>query len=94
MSTDVYRQMAINIIREQEIIIGPIAVEQAGRVNGLTVNWKHHDVSFTGNEIKIVENLIEKYRDFFGQVSVEVCKNAVKNLLSDLPAKERPALLR
>jgi len=32
---DIWTQMAERIIREQEIIIGPIAIEQAKKVMGL-----------------------------------------------------------
>jgi len=35
---DIWTQMAERIIREQEIIIGPIAIEQAKKVDGLEVS--------------------------------------------------------
>ena len=94
MDKGIFPQIVIKIISEQEHIIGPIAVEQAGRVKGLTVNWKKHEISFKGNESEIVEELVEKYRDFFGQVSVEVCRHAVKKLVSQLPINQQPFLLK
>lgn len=94
MKNDLYFQIAERIISEQESIIGPIAVEQAGRVKGLKVNWDKHEISFKGNESDIIEELIESYRDFFGQVSVEVCRHAVKKLVSQLPVDQQPALLK
>lgn len=94
MDKTVYKKIVEKIILKQESIIGPIAIEQAENVKGLKVNWSKRDISFTGKESVIVESLIEKYRDFFGQVSVEVCKHAVRQLVSQLPDHERPELLR
>jgi hypothetical protein len=91
---NIFPQIVVKIISEQEGIIGPIAVEQAKRINGLKLNWPKHEVSFKGEESKIVEELIESYRDFFGQVSVDVCKHAVKKLVSQLPFDQRPELLK
>lgn len=93
-TTSLYAQIVERIIREQESIIGPIALEQAEGVKGLKVNWSSKDISFHGKESKIIEQLIEKYRDFFGQVSVEVCRHAVRQLVSQLPDSDRPELLR
>jgi len=90
----IFSKMVESIIKEQEAIIGPIAVEQAERVKGLKVNWPKHEISFKGNESAIIEELIEQYRDFFGQVSVEVCRHAVKKLVSQLPSDLQPALLK
>ena len=94
MNSNVYSQIVEKIISEQENIIGPIAVEQAGRVKGLKVNWSKHEISFNGNETEIIENLIEQYRDFFGQVSVEVCRHAAKKFIAQLPVEMQPALLK
>jgi hypothetical protein len=94
MKNDLYQQIVERIISEQENIIGPIALEQAVRVKGLKVNWAKHEISFKGKESDIIEELIEQYRDFFGQVSVEVCRHAVKKLVSQLPPDQQPALLK
>ncbi len=92
--SSIYSQIVEKIIREQETIIGPIALEQAKRVKGLHVDMTKHAVQFKGDESQIIEELVEQYRDFFGQVSVEVCKNAVKKLISQLPKDQQPILLR
>lgn len=93
-STSVYAQIVERIISEQESIIGPIVLEQAESIKGLKVNWQKRDITFHGKEAQVIEELIEKYRDFFGQVSVEVCKHAVRQLVAQLPDNERPMLLR
>ena len=94
MNNSLFPKIVEKIISEQENIIGPIAVEQAERVKGLKINWQKHEISFTGDESEIIEKLIESYRDFFGQVSVEVCRHAAKKLISQLPIDQRPALLK
>lgn len=94
VSSSIFPQIVEKIIKEQENIIGPIAIEQAKRVKGLSVNLQKHEILFKGNESDIIEELIEAYRDFFGQVSVEVCRHAVHNLVSQLPIDQQPALLK
>jgi len=94
MDKGIFPQIVEKIISEQETIIGPIAVEQAVLVKGLKVNWAKHEISFSGKETEIIEELIEKYRDFFGQVSVEVCRHAVRKLVSKLPPEQQPKLLK
>lgn len=89
---DVYEQAAEKIIKEQENIIGPLAIEQAKRVSGLAV--ADHRVSFTGNKVDGLQKLVEQYMKLFGQTSVEVCKDAASSYLSTLPPQEVPSLLR
>ncbi len=89
---DVYEKAAEKIIREQENIIGPLALEQARKVAGLEVD--DHHVRFKGNKIETLERLVEQYRQLFGQTSVEVCKEATHPLFSELPPQQIPSLLR
>lgn len=91
---DVFAQMAVKIIKEQESIIGPIALEQARKVQGLDVDWSKKEVIISGNESATLEKLIEQYQHLFGQTSVEVCKDAVKGMKSEIPADKMPPLLR
>lgn len=89
---DVYSQIASKIIKQQEAVIGPLAREQAQKVNGLKFNGDN--VAVEGNKTQVLENLVEQYEHIFGQASVEVCKDAAKNLLSGLSPQQVPALLR
>jgi len=91
---EVFAKMAEQIIKGQENIIGPVAIEEAKMVPGLVVDWKNKKIEFTGNHTEIIEKLIEKYRDFFGQVSVEVCREATKKLTDEIPQNELPPLLK
>ena len=89
---DVYERAAEKIIKEQEGIIGPLALEQARRVKGLEID--DHIVKFTGDKVRALESLVEQYRQLFGQTSVEVCREAARGFMSKLPPQEIPSLLR
>ena len=91
---EVFAKIAEKIIAGQESIIGPIAIEEAKMVEGLTIDWKNKVIEFSGDHTAIIEKLIEKYRDFFGQVSVEVCREATKKLTQEIPKEELPLLLK
>lgn len=91
---DIFAQIAEKIIKEQESVIGPIALEQAQKVKGLKVDLKNHDISFSGDKTEIVEDLIEQYKKLFGQASVEMCKDAVKGIITQVPASQVPPLLK
>jgi len=91
---DIFAQMAAKIIKEQESIIGPIALEQAKKVPGLQVDWAKREVKIAGNESAILEQLVEQYQHLFGQTSVEVCRDAIKGIKADVPADKMPPLLR
>lgn len=90
---DIYEKAAERIIKEQESIIGPLALEQARQVSGLQVDQSNH-VSFKGNKVDGLDRLVSQYKKLFGQTSVEVCKDAAHGILAKLPAKEVPSLLR
>jgi hypothetical protein len=91
---DIFAQLAQNIIKQQESIIGPVALEQAQKVSGLKFDKQTNAVIMEGNKTDVLEQLIEKYRDLFGLASVEVCRNAVKGLLPQVPKEQLPPLLK
>lgn len=91
---DIHSKMVEKIIQEQEKIIGPVALEQAKKVPGLSVDWPKHIITFSGNKKEIIEKLVGQYKSLFGPASVETCKDAVKGMLSDVPKDQVPALLQ
>jgi hypothetical protein len=91
---DVYSQIVEKIIIAQEGIIGPIALEQAGKVPGLQVDLSKHDIRFEGQQKEILGKLVEQYRNLFGQASVEMCKDAIKGIASEMKADELPVSLK
>jgi hypothetical protein len=92
--SDVLTKAVTEIIAGQEQIIGPVAIEQAKEVSGLSVNWPNRTITITGDATDVVEKLVEQYRNFFGQAAVEVCKEATQDLVSQLPPQQVPQLLR
>ena len=90
---DIYGQIAVKIISGQEVIIGPVAIEQAKQVEGMHIDWAKHEVEISGNKLQTIEALIEKYKELFGQISVEVSKQSAASLLSKLPADGQPKTL-
>ena len=90
---EVYSQIATKIIEQQESIIGPVAIEQAKSVNGLKINWDKHEVVATGGS-SVIDRLVDKYKELFGKISVEVCKEASAKLVSQLPPDQRPESLK
>lgn len=89
---DVFDQAAEKIIKEQEGIIGPVALEQARKVSGITID-ANNKVKLSGNKSAVVNSLVKQYQGLFGQTSVEVCKDAVKSLFTQSP-NQLPSLLR
>lgn len=92
---DVYAQLAKNIIEAQETLIGPVAVMQAKKVSGLDIDWDQaHTVAVNGDGTKIIDELVEQYKTLFGQISVQVCKEAVGRLAGKLDPAKLPASLK
>ncbi len=92
---DIYAQIASRIIKGQEAIIGPVAIEQAQRVPHLALNWDKQEVSIDdGSGVEALESLIRVYKDLFGQISVEVSKEAAASLIGQLPADKLPEALK
>lgn len=92
--TALFDQIAEKIIEQQEAIIGPIAVEQAKLVKELSIDWPQHDVDISGNPQDAVNHLVEQYKELFGQIAVETCREAVANLLNQVPLDQQPSSLK
>ncbi len=93
MPIDIYTQLVEKIIEEQQAIIGPIAWEQAFKVSGITLDPQTKQITLEGNKKEILENLVKQYQQLFGQVSIEVCKEAVKGLLPETSKGQVPQIL-
>lgn len=86
-------QAASRIIKEQQAIIGPIALDQAKKVSGLQVS-SADDVKVTGNSKEVLTSLVSQYEKLFGRASVEVCKEAFEPFSDKIPAAEVPDILK
>jgi hypothetical protein len=89
-----FDQIAEKIIEQQEAIIGPVAVEQAKQVGQLKVDWPQHDVDISGDPQTAINQLVEQYKELFGQIAIETCKEAAARYLSQLPADQVPNSLK
>ncbi|MEX0616446.1 MAG: hypothetical protein WD231_01375 [Candidatus Woykebacteria bacterium] len=90
---DIHAQLAARIIKEQQGIIGPLAMDQAKKVAGLAAT-STDDVNIQGNGKEVLEHLVEQYEKFFGRASVEVCKEAIAPLINQIPSGELPDILK
>lgn len=90
---NIYTDLAEKIIQAQERVIGPLAIEQAQKVHGLTIDWTKKEVTIQGNSSTVLEQLVKQYEHLFGQTSVEVCKDAVKGMIDDVPKDQVPPVL-
>ncbi|HEX3095503.1 MAG TPA: hypothetical protein VHQ20_00090 [Patescibacteria group bacterium] len=93
-ATTIFSEISVRIIREQELIIGPVAWEEAQKVSGLTVSADHSEVSVTGEPKDVLNRLVAQYSRLFGKVSSEVCKEAAQDLLVELPTDQVPSSLQ
>lgn len=81
------------ITKEQSKIVGEVvALELARNTEGLHID-KNENITFTGDPVHILEELVNKYSLLFGNISIEVSKEAVEKLhlfeIKDLPANLR-----
>jgi hypothetical protein len=91
---NIYTEICSQIIKEQEKIIGALAIEEADRVGGLAVDHVTYHCTVVGDGSKIIDDLIGQYRDFFGHAAVEVCKEAAAHFITKLSAEALPTSLR
>ncbi|OGZ63875.1 MAG: hypothetical protein A3A98_01135 [Candidatus Staskawiczbacteria bacterium RIFCSPLOWO2_01_FULL_40_39] len=89
-----FAQIPIRIIKEQELIIGPLAWDEALKVGGLTIDQSHSSVSFAGDEKDVINRLVAQYERLFGKASHEVCKEAVQDLIAEMAPDQIPSSLK
>lgn len=91
---DTLDKIATKIIKEQELIIGPLAWSEAKRVGGLTVVDQAGNVAIEGDKKNVIDALVARYDRLFGRASHEVSREAVLGLLADLAPGDVPMSLR
>lgn len=90
---DPYVEAISRIIKEQQSIIGPIAIDQAKKVVGLEISGVD-DIKLTGNKKEVLGNLVNQYSKLFGKASVEVCKEAFSSVSDKISPSEVPDILK
>ena len=88
--------IAVKIIKEQELVIGPLAWSEAGKVTGLrVVNRTSAQIEIVDNDQKqVINRLVARYERLFGRASHEVCREAAASIIATLPQAEVPTSLR
>jgi len=89
-------QLALNIIKEQELIIGPLAWTVAKRVSGINIiDTRSGSVTVGNGDSKtVIDKLVNQYERLFGRASREVCKEAAGPFLTTLLPAEIPSSLK
>lgn len=90
---DTLEQIAQHIVKEQELIIGPLARQEAARVNDLVIS-DNGTVAMTGDKKIAIDQLVARYERLFGRASVQVCRDAAAPLLPSLQTGEMPDSLK
>ncbi len=92
---NIFSQMSLRIIREQETIVGPIAWNEALKVQGLhIVDQKKGEFAFDGDAKDVLNRLVVQYEKLFGKLAHSVCKEVTRDLIAELPADDVPESLR
>jgi len=91
----IFDQISVRIIKEQESIIGPMAWDEAKKVPGFTIiNQQNGEVSLVDDNVEILNNLVTQYAKLFGMASTIACKEAVQDLIAELPPDQIPTSLK
>lgn len=90
---DTFAQAASRIIKEQQAIIGPVALDQAKKVSGLQIT-SVDDIKIIGNKKEVLGNLVSQYAKVFGMASVEVCKEAFAAVSNEISPTDIPDILK
>ncbi len=81
---DTYAEIVRSIIKSQMAIIGPMAVEEANKINGLSIDSKLENIAVTSTPPEdAVKRLVEQYASLFGAISIEVSKEAINAVIKN-----------
>ncbi|KKR78574.1 MAG: hypothetical protein UU25_C0037G0003 [Microgenomates group bacterium GW2011_GWB1_40_9] len=91
-----FPQIASRIIKEQELIIGPLAWIEAQKVSDIKIiDQKQGQIDLGGTDPKqVIDRLVARYDRLFGRASREVSKEAAAPLLVSLAPDDIPSSLR
>ena len=89
-----FDEIAARIIKEQALVIGPMAWAEARKVTDLSVDVATEAVHVGGDGKSAIDQLVSRYERLFGRAAQEVCRDAVKSLISSMAPMEVPSSLR
>ena len=95
--TNIFTQISFRIIKAQEAVIGPIAWDEARKVPGVNIDQARSLIYFsdqTVNAKDAINNLVAQYERIFGKASHAVCRDAVQDIIAEIPPEEIPESLK
>ncbi|OGK16776.1 hypothetical protein A2690_04960 [Candidatus Roizmanbacteria bacterium RIFCSPHIGHO2_01_FULL_39_12b] len=88
-----YTPIFTAIIKEQQMVIGPLAIERARKIPGLTIK-DVNDINIKGDAQKVLGDLVNEYAKLFGKASIEVCRDAIKTINPSVSSSQLPSILQ
>ena len=88
-----FPQIAARIIKEQEMVIGPLAWSEAKKVEGLNFS-DNKIVELSSDPKSTIDKLVAQYERIFGKASHAVCHDAVKDIIAGMSPEDVPSSLR
>lgn len=82
------------IVSGQKQIIGPMAVDEANKVQGVAISKNLDSIELKGEGDHLLENLVHQYEKLFGLASIEACREAVKKVLPSITNTHLPDFLK
>lgn len=73
-------QIVTAIVNYQMELVGPLAVDQVGKVKGIKITNRDRleiEILDTEEPKALLERVVAKYEELFGRASVEACKEAI-----------------
>lgn len=86
-----------SIITHQREVLGPLAVDQAKGIAGLTITSDGKvkiSLKKDTDSKNLLSDLVKKYEKLFGRASIEVCKDAIKESGVKYADSDLPDILR
>ncbi|MDP2789431.1 MAG: hypothetical protein Q8O46_05340 [bacterium] len=94
-NTNIFSQMSLRIIKEQELIVGPLAWEEAKKVPGIQmVDPQKGSINIEYDPKNTIDKLVAQYERLFGRASHEVCREAVQEITSKMSPEDVPSSLK
>lgn len=94
---NLFSKIAGKIIKEQELIIGNLAWEEARDVNGLQVIDVVTGEVFIPEDLdqkRVIDELVNRFVVLFGRAARETCREAVITLIAELEPAQVPNTLQ
>lgn len=93
-ATEAINNLVLEIIKRQVHIIGPVAWHEAMKVQGLTIDAQKNSISVNGEPKIVLEQLVGKYEELFGEASLEICREVARKFISQIPSEQIPDVLK